>query len=145
MFSKYYPRSLALGALLLLGPLACDDAPTEPSTLRAGTYTATTFRVIPTGQPPLEVLAGGGTLTITVAADGRTSGRLFVPASLTGDDPLDASMAGTAVQAGGEVRFEQTADTFVRDLEWQVGTSTLTVVDQPAGSARFTITLTRQP
>jgi hypothetical protein len=53
-------------------------------------------------------------------------------------------MNGTVVRNGSTIEFQQEADTFVRDLSWSVSTNTLSVVNQRAGAAVFTITLTRQ-
>ena len=132
----------ALAAVALLA--ACgDDSPTEPATL-AGTYRATTFRAAIDGASPIDVLAGGGTLTLTIDADARTTGTLDIPAALTGGAPFRESMAGTAVRTGDVVRFRQDADTFVRDLAWSVSGRTLQVTDQQAGTTRFTIVLARQ-
>ncbi len=131
--------ALAATALAACG----NDTPTETTSL-AGTYRATIFRVTPTGESALDVLGQGGTLNLTIATDNTTSGTLNLPASVAGGAAFTASMAGTAVQTGGTVRLQQTADTFVRDLTWAVSGSALTVADQTAGSARFTITLTRQ-
>ena len=104
----------------------------------------TTFRVTPTGQSPINVLAQGGTLSLVIASNSSTSGTLSLPASVTGGAALTASMAGTAVRSGNSVQFQQSADTFVRDLTWTVSGTALQVNDQAAGSARFTITLNRQ-
>jgi len=134
------PITLAVASILA----ACgSDTPTETTAL-AGSYRATTFRVTPSGQSAIDVLAQAGTLTLTVGADNATSGSLTVPASVSGGTALTASMAGTAVRTGNTVRFQQSADTFVRDLVWTVSNNALTVADQAAGSARFTITLARQ-
>ncbi|HEY0929850.1 MAG TPA: hypothetical protein VGE27_08005 [Gemmatimonas sp.] len=123
---------------------ACGDDKTTENTTLAGTYRATTFRVTPTGQSAIDALAQGGTMTLAIAADNSTNGLLTLPASVTGGSAFTASMAGSAVRTDNTVRFQQTADSFVRDLSWTVSGSALTVVDQTAGSARFTITLTRQ-
>ena len=124
--------------------VACgSDSPTQTETL-AGTYTATTFRVTPTGQAMVDVLAQNGALSITIAPDNSTTGSLLVPSTVAGGTALLASMLGTASRTGSTVRFQQTADTFVRDLAWTVSGTTLQVNDLAAGSARFTITLTRQ-
>jgi len=134
------PVTLAVASVLV----ACgSDTPTQASTL-AGSYRATTLRVTPTGQSAMDILAQNGSLTITVGADNATTGSLFLPASVTGGAALTASMAGTAVRTGSSIQFQQLADTFVRDLVWTVSGNALTVVDQEAGSARFTITLARQ-
>ena len=125
------------------GSSACgSDSPSQASSL-AGVYTATVFRVTPTGQPPIDVLAQGGTLSITIASDNTASGTLSLPASVAGT-AFSASMAGTVVQTGTTVRFEQTADTFVRDLTFTVVGNTLQATNQVAGAGSFTITLTRQ-
>ena len=118
------------------------DSPSQPASI-AGTYTATVFRVTPTGQPTIDVLAQGGSLSITIAADNTASGTLSIPASVAGT-PFTASMTGTVVQTGSTVRFEQTADTFVRDLTFTVVGNTLQATNQVAGVGSFTITLTRQ-
>jgi hypothetical protein len=118
------------------------DTPSQPSSI-AGAYTATVFRVTPTGQPPIDVLAQGGSLSVTIASDNTASGTLSLPASVAGT-PVTASMTGTVVQTGTTVRFEQTADTFVRDLTFMVVGNTLQATNQVAGVASFTITLTRQ-
>lgn len=124
--------------------VACgSDSPTQTETL-AGTYTATTFRVTPSGQAMVDVLAQNGALSITIAPDNSTTGSLLVPSTVAGGTALLASMLGTASRTGSTVRFQQTADTFVRDLAWTVSGTTLQVNDLAAGSARFTITLTRQ-
>ncbi len=132
----------ALAAFAVGALAACSDDPTAPRPI-AGRYTATTFRAGPTGQPPIDVLAAGGTLTVEIAADNRTSGTLALPAAVTGGQALTASMAGTAVRTGNTVRFEQSADTFVRDLRWTVDGNTLRVQSQAAGEGTFTIALTR--
>ena len=118
------------------------DSPNQPSSI-AGVYTATVFRVTPTGQPTIDVLAQGGSLSITIASDNTASGTLSLPASVAGT-PFNASMTGTVVQTGTTVRFEQTADTFVRDLTFTVIGNTLQATNQVAGVGSFTITLTRQ-
>ena len=90
----------------------------------------------------IDVLAQGGSLSVTVSSDNAASGSLSLAASVAGA-PFTASMTGTAVQTGITVRFEQTADTFVRDLTFTVVGNTLQATNQVAGSASFTITLSR--
>jgi hypothetical protein len=118
------------------------DAPTQQASI-AGAYAATVFRVTPTGQPPIDVLAQGGSLSVTIASDNTASGSLSLPASVAGT-PFSASMAGTVVQTGTTVKFQQTADTFVRDLTFNIVGNTLQTTDQVAGVGSFTITLTRR-
>lgn len=129
---------------LFVALTACGDDASTSSPPLAGTYRATVFRITPNAQPTIDVLPQGGALTLTINADRSTTGSLTVPASVTGGQPLTASMAGTATQTGATLRVQQTADTFVRDLTWTVTANALTVTDQQAGGARFTITLARQ-
>jgi hypothetical protein len=135
--------SRVVPAILALGILAACGESTASGEL-AGTYTATKFLVTPTGQSTIDVLAQGGTMSITFGSNSTVSGTLFVPGSVTGGAPMSESMAGTFVRTGDTVEFEQTADTFVRDLTWTVGSTTLEVANQSAGGASFAITLTRQ-
>lgn len=134
------PLVLAMtGSLIACG----NDSPTETDSL-SGTYNATTLRITPTGQASIDALTQGGSMTLVINDSRSTGGSLTLPTAVTGGAALTASMAGTAVQTGGTIRFQQSADTFVRDLTFTVGAGVLTVTDQAAGSARFTITLTRQ-
>lgn len=79
---------------------------------------------------------------MTIDGGNRTSGALQVPASAP-DGPLSANMDGTAVRTGNNVRFNQSADTFVRDCDWFFDGRTIAVTDQVVAGARFTISLRR--
>ncbi|MCU0633879.1 MAG: hypothetical protein MUE41_03305, partial [Gemmatimonadaceae bacterium] len=134
-------RRLAIAFVAATMVTACDEDSVTQVPSVAGTYRATTFQVTPQGQAPIDVLARGGTLELSIASDNSTSGTLTLPASVTGVAALTASMVGTAVQTGNTVRFQQSADTFVRDISWTVNSGSLVATDQTAGSARFTINL----
>jgi len=141
--ARHRVRLLALVTLASALVSGCgSDSPTQPSSL-AGTYVATEFRVTPTGQPTIDVLAAGGSLSVTIASDNTANGSLSIPASVAGT-PFNASMAGTVVQSGSTVKFQQTADTFVRDLTFSIVGNTLQATNQVAGVGSFAITLTRQ-
>jgi hypothetical protein len=104
-------------AILPLFLAACGgDDPTDSPPVLAGSYVATQFLVTPTGQAAINVLTSGGSLVITIATSGATSGSLVVPASLTGGQSETIAMSGAAVRSGNTVTFQQTADSFVRDL-----------------------------
>jgi hypothetical protein len=134
----------ASSILFASASMACgSDSPTQVSSPVAGTYLATEFLVTPAGEPTIDVLAQGGTLSITIAADNRTSGSLTLPASIAGTD-ISLSMAGTAVVSGSTVTFQQPGDTFVRNLTFTVSGNTLSVTNQSTGTATFTVTLTKQ-
>lgn len=139
------PRLIATACTLALFSGGCGGLyDPDPSDSLAGTYVATVFSVTPTGQSAINVLAAGGSLTITIAANYSTTGNLSIPASVNGGTALSESMAGTATITGTSVEFQQSADTFVRDLTWAFATNTLSVNNQTAGGAAHTITLTRQ-
>lgn len=111
------PRFRYLVPLALAGlHLACSDGsgPTIPPPL--GSFDATIFILADVGQHPVDYLAGGSTLSLRIAEDSTVTGRLFIPAELTGDDPFEADMAGKAVVTDSTVQFDQEADTFIRDL-----------------------------
>jgi hypothetical protein len=147
-----YARSIRRSAVLLAALLgssaagACggsDSVTLTTTPAIAGTYQATVFQVTPAGQPMIDVLARGGTLSLVIAADNSTTGSLSLPPSILGS-PFSANLTGTAVQTGNTVKFQQTADTFVRDLTFTVVGTTLEAKNQTAGVGTFTIVLTRQ-
>jgi hypothetical protein len=77
-----------------------------------GTYVATVLL----GPGNEDLLAAGGSLTLMLGADGSVAGSFFIPASLGGPNTVD--MAGTFSLAGNVVTFSQSADSFVRDVDW---------------------------
>ncbi len=138
MVPTAFRRSVLVPLPLLLA--ACGDASTGPASV-AGQYAATTFNLVQ-GATTTDVLGAGGRLTITLTANGTTTGQLFVPAALNGGTPLTASMDGTFTLSNGVVTFSQAADTFVRDMPFTVLGKTM------AGSKDFsgttvTVVLTR--
>ena len=113
---KYFGRALLPLSLSLA--VGCSD-PLTPESL-AGTYVATSFTI--SGDVTEDVLAAGGSLTITFNAGGTTSGSLFVPAGSFDSGGMDftADMAGTFILANEAITLTQAADSFVRDLTWTV-------------------------
>lgn len=78
------PSIALLAVWLATWSSACGgDSGTQPSAI-AGNYTATVFQVTPTGQSMIDVLAQGGTLSLSVAADNSTTETISLPASVTG-------------------------------------------------------------
>ena len=82
----------------------------------AGAYAATSF-TLNQGGPEEDLLAQGSSITLTLLADGTTTGHMFVPAALTGESDFDEDLDGTWTQADDVVRLEHTADTFLRDID----------------------------
>ena len=135
-------RNLVIHAVLagnLLLAAGCSEA-VSPEGL-AGTYVATEFTLA--GQVSGDVLAAGGNLSITLNTDGTTTGSLFVPAALNDGEDFNASLAGTFTVTDGSITFTQDADTFVRDIMWEVDGTRLRGAGTFSG-VTITVVLTRQ-
>ncbi len=105
----------------------------------AGSYQATIFTSTTSGVTTNHLTAGGS-FTITLAANGTTSGQLFVPGGGAGGGALDESMVGTWELVGTTVQFDQTADTFVRDMIFTASSNRLRG-GQAFGSTTVRVTL----
>jgi hypothetical protein len=110
-------RSMLLIGLpaLLLG---CDDSTSPPTNSAAGNYTAIYF-VTTGGSGQRNEIQAGSTLVLNLSGNGTTSGHLHIAAS-TGSPAFDADMAGTWTQSGTTVDISQSADTFVRDMQFEL-------------------------
>jgi hypothetical protein len=103
--------------LILLGAtLACSES-TSPSSHPnpVGLYSASQFTTTANGVT-VDQLAEGVTLTITLAANGTTTGTLTVPAA--GSGALD--LTGTWTRDGGVVTFHHATQTFLDVLPFQL-------------------------
>ena len=120
-------RGLAL--CLTLGLAACGDddddgfSPTVDDV--AGTYTASVF-TLTSGDTEIDLLSIGATVTVTLNADGATTGRLQVPAGVGGPDAIDEDLAGTWTLSGTTVTFTPSTSSLLTDVDFAVGPSTLT-------------------
>lgn len=123
---------------------ACGSDSTSPNTSLAGSYTATEF-VTTGGSGQRNELLAGSTLAIELNANGTTTGHLHVAAS--GSTPVfDADMAGTWAKTGNVVKFSQSADTFVRDMDFTLesnGSKWMLVGDKGFSGTRIQVTLTQ--
>ena len=113
-----------------------------------GGYVATTFRTT-IGGATTDQLAVGAEFTIDVAADGTATGRLFVPDGAEDGGDLHADLEGswTFNDSSDEVEFEQTADTFVRDVTFEAVRAGATIElrgDETFGIIRIVVVLTRE-
>jgi hypothetical protein len=137
-------RRLALAAIVPALALvsACENDVSIESDVLAGSYTATSFLVTPSGQPTVDVIAKGGSLLITIAADSTTTGLLSLPAGVLSPQGGTASMAGIVTQrADGTFRFvHPSADTFIEALVWQQFTDAL-ISTSFLSNTQFQITL----
>jgi hypothetical protein len=109
-----------------------------------GTFRPSVFLVTPPGRPMMDVLTQGGALSISITSTNVIAGTLTLPASVTGSVPLTASMSGDAVVNGNTVKFQQSADTFVRDLTWTIKRDTLEAINQVVAGATYSITMTKR-
>jgi len=99
-----------------LAVMGCDNSLAPEDVV--GSYEAIRF-VFSEGFDEIDVLAAGGQLDLTLNVDGSTSGSLFIPATVTADgQEVAADLAGTFTIVEEIIRFDQAADTFVRNSDW---------------------------
>jgi hypothetical protein len=127
---------LAPAALVLL--LACGGSdsftPTEETV--AGTYEASAFTAT-SFSGTTDLLLAGAIVDATLAPDGTTSGRLFVPGGAEDGSDLDEDLTGTWTLTGQTVTFDHAADTFITDVEFIAGRNTLTAEGTFGGLSLF--------
>lgn len=119
-FAEFARRTVVLAITGSI--LACSGDQTQPSAQFAGTYhasatayEASVFTVTQNGVTT-DLLAQGAVLDMTLTDDGHTSGHMFVEGGDEGGADLDVDLAGTWTATDGTVRFDQQADTFIRDI-----------------------------
>lgn len=126
-----------VASLFIVTALACGDDPVAPSVdAVAGTYTATRLRTTE-GGTTTDQLAAGASITLTLNANGTTSGQFTVPGE------LDANLTGTWTLNGSTVELNHSADTFLRDTSFEARNNTL-VGDETFGSTRVEVILAKQ-
>lgn len=146
---------VALVPLLALLIGACSEGTTEPDpdpgadpALLAGVYVAEdtygtlTFITMASGET-IDWLEEGASLTIELAADGKTTGRLFVPGADEDGEDFDADLKGTWKLQGDTVHFSHSADSFIRDTPFVVKGSRLEA-DHILGDTRVRVVLERR-
>ena len=121
-------RLVSLSALALAGLLVgCgDDDPFSPTVDNvSGSYSAETF-TLTTDAGTVDLLALGAEITVELAADGTTTGQLFVPGDGVNEEDFEADLTGTWTLTDSTVTFSQDADTFIRDVEFTASENRLT-------------------
>jgi hypothetical protein len=98
---------------------ACGDSTAPTMSSVAGSYAATSFTVTESGGTT-NILAAGGSITLTLTAAGVTSGRLFVPGGAEDGGDFDEALTGTWTLQDSTVTLEHDADTFLRDMSFTV-------------------------
>jgi hypothetical protein len=118
-------RTVAIGLAVVLASCGDEDSFSPTVENVAGIYSAATFTLSsPAGT--IDLLALGSVVAVTLAADGTTTGQLFVPGGAEDGGDLDADLTGTWSLNGSTITFNQTADTFIRDAEFTAGQNRLT-------------------
>ena len=142
MRSTFLLPGLRHAALLCgaVSAIACADDPVVPSPGAPGDYAATRL-ALSIGGPPVNLLAAGASISLTLAEDHTTSGRLRVPA-FAGSEEIDESLTGTWRQSNDTVFFAGPADTFIRDVPFLLRGATL-VADNTDGTTRLQVTLSK--
>lgn len=142
--NRFTSTVVAAVAALTIAACGGDDSTAPSQSPLAGTYTATTLRITEGGFSA-DALALGVRLTLTLSGTSTVAGSLTVPAAVSESGANEVeNLTGTFAQTGTTVRFTQAADTFVRDIPFTVVGNTLSATDARAGTAVYTVVLTRQ-
>ena len=127
--NRIRPLALFVGTALALA--GCSENPSGPESREeamarlAGDYTASgafgaiVFTTTTDGET-IDWLDEGAFLQIRLTADGATSGRVFVPGVDEDGGDFDEDLTGTWELIDDEIFFEHDADTFIRDMPFEV-------------------------
>jgi len=114
----------SLAAVALAG-CGGDDNGFSPSVASvAGTYNASQFTAT-NSSGTVNLLSLGATVHVVLNPDGTTTGHLSVPDIGQEGGALEADLTGTWTLSGNAVTFSQTADTFIRDVEFTAAQNSL--------------------
>ena len=145
MIRRTFARRLLAGALLALSSACGGDGGTDPGARVSGTYRATTFTGTVFGST-VDILAAGGSLTLTFAPTsgpaGAVTGRVVVPAGVTGGLPIDQAVTGTFTVTGNTVSLTENSG-LLNQVTLQASGNTLTG-EQDVSGVRIKVTLTKQ-
>ena len=129
--------------LLAATALACSDIVSLREDGPIGTYDAIIL-VMTDNSTPTNVLAAGGSLTMNLAPDGTTRGRLHTVGSAA-YPAVDADLAGTWTRNGDEIHFTQASNTFVSNMTFRIQQITdlvwSLVGDEVVNGTRINVTL----
>ena len=125
-------RAVALSVGLVTAACGGDDPFSPTVDTVAGSYTATTF-TLSTAVGEINLLAGGATVTIDLASNGNTTGRLFVPDGNIDGSDLDEDLAGTWSLTDSTVTFDQASATFIPQLDFVASANRLTAEGSLSG------------
>ncbi|HEY3220506.1 MAG TPA: hypothetical protein VGJ80_07240 [Gemmatimonadales bacterium] len=108
-------RSILAVAVAALSTACTHDSFTPNITSVAGDYHLQSLTTTDVGGPR-DWVALGATLTLSLAPNGTTSGRLFMPGAGSRGGDVDVDMAGIWTLAVATVEFEPSFDTLLRDV-----------------------------
>ena len=114
--------AVKLVPVFLLLTLSCggDDPPFSPTPESvAGNYHASSLTGTQSGIT-VNFLSLGASVEMVLNEDGTTTGRVFAPGLDEGGQDLDVDLTGTWALQGETVTFNQTGDTFIRDIPFTV-------------------------
>lgn len=149
-------KSLVFVALAALAAAACEDTSPVPlgpggelevagtwaaSPADGGEFGAILFRA-DTADISRDMVAEGASLVLGLHPNGATSGRIFIPANVEGVPDFDEDLTGTWRIEGGQIHLEHDADTFLRDLPFDLDDERL-VADDLVGGVRVRLELER--
>lgn len=107
-----------------------------------GTYTATSFTYATTGAAAKDVLAAGGSITLTIFNNFTTSGTMSIPASVTGGSAVQVSLLGEASRQGDQVTLQLITDSLLDGIVLTHSGGSLTGTAIASGTT-ITVTLSR--
>lgn len=140
---------IALLTAFALG--GCSDDPAEPGNdlaplagvwVAEDDYGAILFTTTQAGTTE-DWLALGASISIELAANGRTTGRIFVPGADEDGSDFDEDLTGTWSLRGDTVHFSHSADTFIRDTPFLVRGDRLEA-DEMMGDTRIQVVLQKR-
>ena len=111
---------LTLSVLCAVTVVACSDSFKPTTENVVGDYSLQSLTTTDTSGTT-DWVAAGSTLTISLDTNGTVTGNLFIPGAAEGGGDFIADMAGTWSLIGDVITFSQTADTFVRDMNFSAG------------------------
>ena len=120
-------RATTLALAAILSSCGDDDNDVFSPTIDnvAGSYSAATLTVTsPSGT--VDFLALGAEVDVILAANGTTTGHLFVPGGGENGEDFEADLTGTWTLADSTVTFDHEGDTFIRDVDFTVTRNQLT-------------------
>jgi len=151
---RFLPVTMALLAAAALA--ACDGSGTSPLTPEEGLAVSGTWAASPadggefgtitfqadTADISRDMIAEGASIVLGLHPDGTTSGRFFIPVNVDGVPDFDADLTGTWSIEDGVVHLDHEADTFLRDMPFELDGDRL-VGDEQFGGVRVRLELER--